>query len=109
MKRILCMPMFLTRILPFRGGQAQLKRGGSFVLAMIGGWVDLFGQVLIIAESRLLINGQILILILASWICAAFLKIFITIISRGGQIKMYCISHLIGIGKERKGSRLMFG
>src|SRR6266496_600378 len=109
MIKILFMPMFLTRILPFHGGQAQPKPGGNFVLHMIGGWEDLFGQALIIAESPLPINGLISIHILGSWICAAFPKIFITIISHGGQIKMYYISHLIGTGMAKKDCRSMYG
>ena len=81
----------------------------KLVRQMISGWVVLYGQVLIIAVNQLLINGQISIRILVSWICVAFQKIFIITINRGGQIKMYCIFLRIGTGGTKKESRLMFG
>ena len=65
---------------------------------MISGWVVLYGQVLIIVANPHLLNGPISIRILVLWICAAFQKIFITIIKAGGQIKMCCIFHHIGTG-----------
>jgi hypothetical protein len=60
--------------------------------------VDLCGQVLIIAGNQRPTSGPISILILASWICAAFLKIYITIIKAGGRTKIYCIFLLTGTG-----------
>src|SRR4029079_2039571 len=108
-KKILFVHMFLTRISHFRGGQVLPKHGGNSVRPMIGGWEDLSGQVLIIAVNPHLTNGPISIRILASWICAAFLKISITTINLGGQTKMCCIFHRIGTGPAKKVNRSMYG
>src|SRR5580765_3636457 len=109
MKKILCVVMFPTRILQHPGGPALQKHGGRLLRLMIFGWVVLFGLDLIIVVNRRLINGRISVRILELWTCVAFQKTFITTIKAGGQIRMYCISLLTGIGKARKGSPLMFG
>ena len=70
---------------------------------MISGWEVLCGQVLIIAANPRLTDGQISIRILVSWICAAFQKIFITTIKAGGRIRMCCIFHHIGTGRDKRG------
>ena len=80
--------------------ETLVETGGRQILI---GWVDLCGQVLIIAVSQLPINGPISIRILVSWICVVFPKIFITIINHGGPIKMYCIFLHIGTGKIKEG------
>ena len=101
--------MFPTRISLLHGGQALQKHGGNLQHQMIIGWVDLYGQDLIIGANQHLINGPISIRILVSWICVAFQKIFITTINHGGRIKMYCIFHRIGTGRAKKANQLMFG
>src|SRR6476620_8886679 len=109
MKRILFVRMFLTRILPFHGGQAPQKNGGNFVHPMIGGWVAMSGQVLITAASLHLTNGPISILISGSWTCVDFLKIFITTINHGGQTRMYYTFRRTGTGRAKKENRSMCG
>src|SRR5689334_12136764 len=109
MKKILFALMFPTRILLFHGGQVLLRHGGNFALPMIGGWEDLCGPVLTIAANQRPFNGRISIPILVSWICAVFLKIFITTINHGGRTKMCCTFHRTGTGKEKKGNLLMYG
>src|SRR5688572_3203706 len=101
--------MFPTRILLHHGGPALQKHGGSLRQKTLFGWEDLSGQGLIIAVNRLLTGGRISIRILASWICAAFRKIFITTIKAGGPIMMFCIFHRIGTGGIKEISLLMFG
>src|ERR1700704_6275831 len=101
MKKIVFGDMCPTRTSQLPGGQVRQKHGGSWQLRIIIGWEDSYGRALITAANLLRSVGLILIRILASWICVGSPKIFITIIKAGGLIKMYCISLLIGTGKEK--------
>ena len=77
-------------ILLIHPGQARQNNGGNPMPIKIGSWVDLYGQVLITGENPRLMDGPVSTVILELWICAGFLKIFITTIKAGGRIKMYC-------------------
>src|ERR1700754_1239563 len=109
MKKTAFVPMFPIRIFLRPGGPARQKTGGHSPQKMISGSAVLYGQVSITAANLHLINGPISTRISVLWICVAFLKIYITTIKAGGQIKMYCISLRTGIGAINVISRSMYG